>query len=106
MVDMMQADITGEPLQHFRQFIVRTALQRCPDRVPLLMTCPIDSLILVLDIEQPDAEGSCEAHDGYLNQKVGAQTDSKVRHSEDSQKRQIGQGHAVAFFLRRSLARE
>ncbi len=58
----MQADIAGEPLQDLGQLIVRATFERRLNRVPFVMARPIDTIVLVLDVEQPDAEAAGKGH--------------------------------------------
>ena len=52
---VMQADMTGHPLQHAWQAIVGAAAKRRLDEIPILAPLPIGVLELVLDEEHPDA---------------------------------------------------
>ena len=68
MVDVVHADVGGEPAQHGRQIIMRTAVQRSLLEGPAVVVLPERILELVLDIEQPDADGCCEKSDGQLHE--------------------------------------
>jgi hypothetical protein len=72
MMDMMQADITAEPLKHFRQFVIRAPFQSSLQRVPMLMTGPIHSLELMLDVKKPHPEGPGNQDYRQLNQQIGS----------------------------------
>src|SRR5436189_4930047 len=65
MVDMVKADVAGKPLQDLRKFVERTALQRCGGEVPVVAAFPVNSLELMLHVEQPD---SCPAGDRDNNE--------------------------------------
>src|SRR5258708_33370962 len=54
MMDVMHADIGGEPAQHDRQVIIRAAVERDFVQVPDSVFAPSRVLELVLDIKQPN----------------------------------------------------
>ena len=54
VVDMMEADVAGEPLENFRQFIKRAAAQCGSHIIPLALSFPINPLELVLNVKEPD----------------------------------------------------
>src|SRR5438105_15421133 len=55
MVDVVIADVSGEPLQYFRQFVERAAFQGGRSVIPLRVALPINSLELMLHVKQPEA---------------------------------------------------
>src|SRR3546814_7151960 len=55
MVDLVVADVAGEPLQDLRQLVKRAALQRCRRVIPVFVARPVHVLELMLHVEQPDA---------------------------------------------------
>ena len=58
MVDVMEADIAGEPLQYRRKFVERTALHTGIEIIPLAVTFPVDLCIVMLNIKHPQT-GRC-----------------------------------------------
>ena len=66
MVDMVHPDIGGEPAQDVRQVIMGAAVQCRLVKIPSLVMGPDGVLELVLDVEQPDANRTCENRDGQL----------------------------------------
>lgn len=58
MVHMVDADIAGEPLQHFWQGIIRTAVKGGAFSIPLFFMGPVGIFKLMLDVKQPDASGA------------------------------------------------
>src|SRR2546423_606046 len=58
MVNVMKANVAREPLEHFRQFVERAAMQRRGRIVPVPAAFPIDILELMLHIKQPYSGGS------------------------------------------------
>lgn len=67
VVDVMVADVAGEPLQEFGQLVIRTALHGGADEVPLLIWFPVGVLELMLDIEKPDAYAGRDEEHGEEN---------------------------------------
>jgi len=63
MMDVVNADIGGEPAQGARQGVVRAALKRHLVQVPGSVVGPYGILKLVLDLEQPDTDRGREQHD-------------------------------------------
>ena len=57
-MDVVDADIAGEPAQHERQVVMRRAVQCGMLELPLFAFRPVRLLELVLDVEQPDAHGT------------------------------------------------
>ena len=55
MMDVMEADISREPLQQFGEFIEGTAVHACIEEFPIRMTFPIRRVKIVLDVEQPNS---------------------------------------------------
>ena len=51
MMDVMEANIAGKPLQNPGQLIERTALQAGSQEIPLVMALPVRPIEIVLDIE-------------------------------------------------------
>ena len=86
---MVQADVAGEPLQHLRQFVVGTPLQRGRRFVPFPVVRPVDVLVLVLDVEHPYPQRRRDDHDGELHQKVGLQTDGQAGDHDDGENREV-----------------
>src|SRR5579863_9658424 len=68
VMNMMEADIAGEPLQEFGQFVKRAALERRRGVIPILGARPVSALELVLHIEEPKADGSGKSRHGELDQ--------------------------------------
>src|SRR5688572_16959725 len=85
VVNMMVADVAREPLEDARQFIERTALQCGSGEIPVLPALPIDTIELMLNIEQPDARGSGDVQDGQLDDEIGGEAEkdgAKRNHAE------------------------
>ena len=67
VMDMMKADVAGEPLQDTRQTIVRTAFHRRTTKFPLLVRLPIGVFKLMLDEKQPAPNCSGNDHNRDMN---------------------------------------
>ena len=63
MMDVVNADISGEPAQDAREGIMRAAVKRHLLQVPSSVVSPYGILELVLDVEQPDTGRGREQHD-------------------------------------------
>ena len=84
-MNVMQANIAGEPLEDFGQFEIRAAFQCYFHRIPRSVTRPIRALKLMLNIEQPEPEAPGDQNDGQLNLEIGPKTDCPRRQSDDEQ---------------------
>ena len=58
VVNVVETDVAGEPLKYFGQFVERTSLEGGSGEIPLFVAFPINSLELVLDVEEPNASGT------------------------------------------------
>ena len=76
MVNVMKANIAGEPLENLWQFIERTTLQRRGRIVPFAGPLPIDALELMLHVEQPHTRRTGHRGGGQLNQQERLQTEN------------------------------
>ncbi|MNN88559.1 hypothetical protein D3C81_2062640 [compost metagenome] len=56
MMNMVEANVAGNPLQQLRQLIVRAPFYRCRNITPFLFMLEVGILELMLHIEQPDAQ--------------------------------------------------
>src|SRR6267154_1067836 len=70
MMNVMISDVPREPLQHLRQFVKRTPLQRRRRVIPVPAAFPIHPLELVLHIEQPHARAACHHQYHQLDQQI------------------------------------
>ena len=66
VVDVVETDIAGEPLENFGKFVERAPFEGCRCEVPLTFTGPVNILELVLHIEHPDACGGGDQADTEL----------------------------------------
>jgi hypothetical protein len=75
MVDVVHADIGGEPAQDRRQVIVRTPAQRRLVKIPALIMGPESVFELMLDVEQPDADRSSEERNRKVHEQEWSNAD-------------------------------
>lgn len=68
VMDVMEADVAREPLQHFRQFVERTACHARLEEIPVLVALPIGRVEIMLDVEQPHARRAGDQQDGNFHQ--------------------------------------
>jgi hypothetical protein len=68
VVDVVEADVAGEPLQQARQLEVGAALERRRNRMPGRLPGPERILEPMLDREQPDADDRADGDDRTLDQ--------------------------------------
>ena len=104
VMNVMQANIAGEPLEYFGQLKVRAALQCHFHRIPRSVTRPVRVLKLMLNIEQPKAEAPGDQNDRQLDLEICPKTDCPRRQSDDEQECHVGAKHAPALRLSRVLA--
>ena len=97
MMDVVHADISGEPAQDRRQVIVRTPAQRRLVKIPALVMGPEGVFELVLDVEQPDADRSSEER----NRKVHKQEWSQRRPAKSSSRRELRSRYSSPWCLAR-----
>ena len=67
VMNVMIADVAGEPLQDFRQAVKGTALHGRQQVAPFVIGFPIGVLELVLNVKYPDARASGKPHHGRRN---------------------------------------
>ena len=68
VMNMMESDITGNPLQHSRKLIIRAALNSSFNIVPLRFILEVRILELMLYIEEPNADQPRKEQNGSLDQ--------------------------------------
>ena len=67
---MVVADVAGEPLEDFWEFVEGAAFEGGGGEVPFIFALPVDAFVLVLHIEEPDASHGGEADCGNLDEKI------------------------------------
>src|ERR1700722_5866448 len=90
MVHMVHPDITCEPGQRRRQFIVGTSIESCFMKVPLAVMSPKRVLELMLDIKEPDGDRGAHDHHGSLHEKEGADSHKPDKQRDDAGDCRVG----------------
>ena len=103
MVHIVKADIASDPLHRPGKLVIRSAIHGHPPGVPLRFSCPVDSLKLVLYVEQPDAKRTGNHYYGHLDQKVSLKADGQARHHQNARNGQVGVEHAQSVYALVSL---
>ena len=91
---MVHADIRGEPAQHGRQVVVRTAMQRGFLHAPLPILVPRRLFELVLHVKQPDADRCGHQHDRQMHQQERADPDQPHQQRHDRRNGEVGRHDA------------
>jgi hypothetical protein len=55
MVNVMETDVSREPLENFGEFIKRTSFESGTCEIPVVLPFPVDAFELVLNVEKPDS---------------------------------------------------
>jgi hypothetical protein len=99
VMNMVKANVAREPLQNFRQFVERTALEGRRGEVPFARAFPVGVFKLVLDIEHPDADGAAHGGNRQLDEQVGfeAKKEAERRHHGENREIHPIDGMALAF---------
>src|SRR5258707_13701826 len=75
MMDVVNADISGEPAQKVRQGVVRAAVKRHLLEIPRFVVSPYGIFKLVLNIEQPDTGGGRQQHNWQMHKQERTHAD-------------------------------
>jgi len=89
MMDMMETDVSAEPLEDPRQGVVGASPGRLFEIGPVRVAIPLNPFILVLNVEHPQSGDAGDGDDRQLNEHEGLETDCEMSEHEDSQKRQV-----------------
>ena len=85
MVNMVKADISGEPLKNLRQFVERATLNRRLRVVPIFPALPINVLKLVLNVEQPYSSRTRHRENRELDDEKGHDAKNPRHHHRIAQ---------------------
>src|SRR6185437_3633993 len=96
MMDVMKADVPGEPLQDLGQLEVAAALEGYKPVVPFLATLPVRLVELVLNVKQPHTGAASHRQNGELEQQVRTQADRQRQGRPYEQDGQICPPHRMA----------
>ena len=97
MVNVVKANIAGEPLQHSRQAVIRTAFEGGANEIPIVVRLPVCVLELMLNKKQPATNRRTKYHDREMNQEKRREPNREPCHSEHCQNSEVCQMYAVAF---------
>src|SRR6202795_3604975 len=78
MVHMVHPDITCEPGQRRRQFIVGASIESRFMEVPIAVTSPKRVLELMLDVKEPDGDRGAHDYDGSLYEEKRPDQDAEL----------------------------
>src|SRR5438094_9193407 len=79
MMDVVNADIGGEPAQKARQGRVRAAVKRRLLQIPSVVVSPYGILKLLLNVEQPDPGRGRQQHDRQMHKQEWTDADPPYR---------------------------
>jgi hypothetical protein len=99
MVNVVVADISGKPLQNFREFVKGASFHRCFHPVPFVMVRPVHPFKIVLDIKQPETKHPADEKDGELDQDICPDTDREACEQCNRQNPEIREVNAIAFLF-------
>ncbi len=71
VVDVVEADVPGEPLEHLGELQVGASLHGRLQVLPAGVVLPVDILKLVLHVEEEDADHSRQVLDGQVDEEEG-----------------------------------
>jgi len=89
IVDVMKADIPGDPLQYLRQPVVGAAAQSGCRVVPLVVAFPVNTFELMLDIEQPQTGCAGYGDRDRLNEQVRGHTEHPALQDRADRQRRV-----------------
>jgi hypothetical protein len=89
MMDVMETDITSEPLQNLGKFVEGTTVHASFEELPILMAFPIGRLEIMLDVEQPHAGRACEEHQRQVDGEHGVPAKEPDKHRGCEREREI-----------------
>ena len=103
---MVVADVAGEPLEDFWEFIERAAFEGGGGVVPFFFALPIDSFVLVLHVEEPDASHGGDADRGALDEEVMLPAENGDEQSGEGDNGEIHPEDGIAIAPVGSLGRK
>ncbi len=91
VVDVVEADAAGHPVEHPGQAVERAARERGRGVVPVLARGPVRPLVLVLHVEEEDAAGGGEEHRGRVDGRDRARPDQQARGGQRHEDGRVGE---------------
>src|ERR1043165_5094981 len=99
VMDVMKADVAGEPLQDFRQFVEGASLERSRAVIPIGAAVPMKVFEWVLDVKEPHARRAGHA-DGYdVKDKISFPAEGEAECNANEEYPEVG-AEDGAFFAR------
>src|SRR5690625_7491737 len=89
VVYMVITDAASQPLQYFRQLIVRTAINSSFYKIPFILIFEVRILKLMLHIKQPDPQRSCYKQNRKLDNQKCLPADRPNQQTVDHHDRRI-----------------
>ena len=99
VVDVVQADVRGEPLEDLRELQEGRAEEGGVVVVPVLLPVPVGVLELVLHVEQPHPEGARQQGDRELDHQEGHDADCEPRPGQNPGEGRVGPPHGLPLAL-------
>ena len=82
-MEMMETNVSAEPLQNCGQFVKRTPLHAGFEIIPLGVTFPVHPFVGMLDVKQPHAHAGPKEKDQQLYNEVGSPPEYKSHQWDD-----------------------
>jgi len=102
MMDVVEPDISRNPLQHPGQGVERAAFQSRPREIPPVPGFPIDALELVLNVKQPHACRRCRYDDRQSDDQKRLPAHQQPQPAQEHEQRQIGKDDAPELAFARA----
>lgn len=93
VVDVVEADVPGEPLQDPGELEVGAPLHGGLEVLPAGVVLPVGVLKLVLHVEEEDAHHTGEVLDGEVDEEKGLEAEAEVDARPKQDQEEVGEGH-------------
>src|SRR5688572_16136958 len=97
MVNVVETNVPGKPLQDLWQLVERTPLQRRCGVIPILAAVPINVFKLMLHVEHPNSDCSTHSNEIEMNEKVREKPENKHETGADAKNGEVHQMHRPPF---------
>ena len=78
VMNVMKADIPRKPLKYFGKFVKGASFKRCLCVIPIITSFPVDTIKLVLHIEQPNTGRTGNTDNDKLQEKISLKSKDKT----------------------------
>ena len=89
VMDVVEADISGEPLEDFGKLVKGASFESGVREVPVVFAFPINAFELVLDVEEPDTGDRSDANGRQLNEEVGEPSEDQDERDREQADRKV-----------------